>query len=104
MAVELKAASTRARCAVPGGLLGLATELCGAEAWKRKSIQMSRWDLYPLSEAQAKYAALDAFWGHACLDEIERRIAAGVEEGAEGEGMAAAAGGAAAMGGGPALS
>ena len=86
-AVELKRASERGGCAVPGGLLGLAQSLCGAEKWKSKQLQMSRWDVFPLTEEQAIYAALDAFWGGECFAELQRREALrAAEEGGVGGG------------------
>jgi hypothetical protein len=71
--VELKTAATRAGIFVNGGLLGLATETLDVEKWKSKKLQMSRWDMWPISEPQIRYAALDAWMGRASLAVIEGR-------------------------------
>jgi hypothetical protein len=70
-AVELKDASMRAGVAVSGGLGKLAEALLGVRAWKVRKIQMSRWDLWPLSRAQAAYAFMDAWAGRAALLAID---------------------------------
>jgi ribonuclease D len=71
--VDLKDASVKLQCAVRGGLQGLAQSLLGALKWKSKRLQLSRWDLFPLSRAQELYAALDAVWGGEIAFELERR-------------------------------
>ena len=73
--VELKTAATRAGIFVNGGLLGLAQHVLNCEKWKSKKLQMSRWDMWPITEPQTRYAALDAWMGRASLVAIEGRAA-----------------------------
>ena len=69
--VELQSAAVAAGIALGGGLAGLANSLCGAPSWKSRKIQMSRWDIWPLSRAQILYAALDAAFGFICFSRLK---------------------------------
>jgi ribonuclease D len=100
---DLKEASTAASCAVRGGLAGLASALLGAEKWKSKSLQLSRWDRFPLSRKQETYAALDALWGGELAEELERRLAAKAACGGGGGGGRGGGGGDSGGGGGAAI-
>jgi hypothetical protein len=58
---DLKTFGTERGVSVKGGLLGLAQHVDPAMAkWKSNRLQTSDWSAFPLSEAQVRYAGMDA--------------------------------------------
>jgi hypothetical protein len=75
------------RMAVRRGLTGkvglgpLARLLVGGPSWKSRSVTCSNWDSYPLSDAQVRYAAMDAWASLAvfrALSDMDEEIAGDV--------------------------
>ena len=60
---------------VPGGLAGLAAHVVeGVHRWKSRKLQMSNWAAYPLTPAQLRYAAMDAWASLACWEALSGRL------------------------------
>lgn len=55
------------------GLEALADRYLGYKLEKNRRITLSNWELYPLSDSQVEYAALDAWISTAIIREIERQ-------------------------------
>lgn len=55
-----------------GALSEIGQRYCNLVKWKTNSIQMSRWDVYPLSRRCIVYAAMDAFAGAAIFDHFHK--------------------------------
>jgi ribonuclease D len=69
--IDLKDSSTQRGCNVSGGLDGLARSLLDVSKWKSKSLQLARWDNWPLKQKEVIYAAMDAWMGLQCLLHME---------------------------------